>query len=137
MPIRTVEEARAWRKQLDKALPAVPDKEASACTDLYPVMRYDGKLIPYKARINWYGVLKVAAQDLWDIEENNPDNNPLLWTDINYRDGVRVIPETFTVADAFALDELGWWKGDIYKSLLNSNVYTPEQYAAGWELQEN
>ena len=78
----------------------------------------------------------MAAQDLWDIEESNPDNNPLLWTDINYRDGVRVIPETFTAADAFALDELGWWKGNIYKSLLNSNVYTPEQYPNGWDLQE-
>lgn len=137
MPIRTVEEARAWRAQLDKALPAVPDKEASACADLYPVMRYDGKLIPYKTRINWNGALKMAALDIYDTEENNPDNAPALWTDINYRNGARVIPETFTAADAFALDELGWWKGDIYKSLLNSNVYTPEQYAAGWELQEN
>lgn len=135
MPIRTAEQARAWRKQLDKALPAVPDKEASACADLYPVMRYDGKLIPYKARINWNGVLKMAAQDLWDIEENNPDNAPILWTDINYRDGVRVIPETFTAADAFALDELGWWKGQIYKSGMNGNVYTPDTQPLVWELQ--
>ena len=135
MPIRTVEEARAWRKQLDKALPAVPDKEASACADLYPVMRYDGKLIPYKARINWNGVLKMAAQDLWDIEENNPDNAPTLWTSINYRDGVRVIPEQFTAADAFALGELGWWKGQIYKSGMNGNVYTPDTQPLVWELQ--
>lgn len=135
MPIRTAEEARAWRKQLDKALPAVPDKEASACADLYPVMRYDGKLIPYKARINWNGVLKMAAQDLWDIEENNPDNAPTLWTSINYRDGVRVIPEQFTAADAFALGELGWWKGQIYKSGMNGNVYTPDTQPRVWELQ--
>ena len=137
MPIRTVEEARAWRKQLDKALPAIPDKEASGSPDLFPALKQDGKLIKAGTRINWNGWLKQATVDLWDTEENDPDNNPLLWTDINYRDGVRVIPETFTVADAFALDELGWWKGETYKSLLNSNVYTPEQYAAGWELQEN
>lgn len=135
MLIRTVEEARAWRAQLETALPVVPDKEASACADLYPVMRYDGKLIPYKARINWNGTLKMAAQDLWDIEENNPDNNPLLWTDINYRYGVRVIPEQFTAADAFALGELGWWKGQIYKSGMNGNVYTPDAQPLVWELQ--
>lgn len=135
MAIRTKEAARAWRKQLETALPVVPDKEASACVDLYPVLKQDGSLIKAGTRINWNGWLKQAAVDLWDTEENNPDNAPSLWVSINYRDGVRMIPETFTAADAFALDELGWWKGNIYKSLLKSNVYTPEQYAAGWELQ--
>lgn len=136
MPIRTKEEARAWRKQLEAALPVVPDKEASVCVGLYPSMKYDGKLIPYKTRINWNGALKMAAQDLWDIEENNPDNNPILWTDINYRDGVRVIPDPITAAEAFGMDELGWWDGSIYKSKLAVNVHTPKQHPDGWELQE-
>lgn len=136
MSIRTVEEARAWRKQLETALPVVPDKEASACVDLYPTMKYDGSLIPYKTRINWNGALKMAALDIYDTEGNNPDNAPTLWTDINYRNGVRVIPEQFTAADAFALGELGWWDGGIYKSLIAANVHTPVDYPAGWELQE-
>ena len=136
MPIRTKEEARAWRKQLDKALPAIPDKEASGSPDLFPTLKQDGKLIKAGTRINWNGWLKQATVDLWDTEENDPDHAPTLWVKINYKDGVRVIPDVILAAEAFAVDELGWWKGDIYKSLLNSNVYTPEQYAAGWELQE-
>ena len=135
MLIRTVEEARAWRKQLDKALPAIPDKEASGSPDLFPALKRDGKLIKAGTRINWNGWLKQATVDLWDTEDNDPDHAPTLWVKINYKDGVRVIPNVILAAEAFALDELGWWKGDIYKSLLNSNVYTPEQYAAGWELQ--
>ena len=137
MLIRTAEEARAWRKQFEAALPAIPDKEASGSPDLFPTLKRDGKLIKAGTRINWNGWLMQAAVDLWDAEENDPDHAPTLWVKINYKDGVRVIPDVILAAEAFALNELGWWKGDIYKSLLNSNVYTPEQYAAGWELQEN
>lgn len=137
MPIRTVEEARAWRKQLEAALPAIPDKEASGSPDLFPTLKQDGKRITVGTRINWNGWLKQATVDLWDTEENDPDHAPTLWVKINYKNGVRVIPDPITAAEAFGMDELGWWDGGIYKSLLNSNVYTPEQYAAGWELQEN
>ena len=50
------------------------------------------------------------------------------------RKGIRVIPETITATQAFALDELGWWQEHVYRSTIAANVYTPEQYAAGWEL---
>ena len=50
-----------------------------------------------------------------------------------YRDGIRIIPETITAGTAFAKDELGWWGDTLYKSLLDANVWTPEQNASGWE----
>ena len=135
MIVRTAEEARAWRAQLDKALPAVPDKDASGCVDLYPTLKQGGSLIKAGTRINWNGWLKQATVDLWDTEENDPDHAPTLWAKILYKDGVRVIPDVISAAEAFALDELGWWVGAIYKSLIAANVYTPEQYPDGWELQ--
>ena len=135
MIVRTAEEARAWRAQLDKALPAVPDKDASGCVDLYPTLKQSGSLIKAGTRINWGGWLKQATVDLWDTEANDPDHAPDLWVKINYKDGVRVIPDVISAAEAFALDELGWWNGAIYKSLIAANVYTPEAYPAGWEKQ--
>lgn len=30
-------------------------------------------------------------------------------------------------------DERGWWKDTLYKSTLDNNVWTPEQYPSGWE----
>ena len=136
MIVRTAEEARAWRAQLDKALPAVPDKDASGCVDLYPTLKQGGKLIRAGTRINWGGWLKQATVDLWDTEANDPDHAPNLWVKINYKDGVRVIPDVISAAEAFALDELGWWNGAIYKSKIPANVHTPEQYPDGWEFQE-
>ena len=136
MIVRTAEEARAWRAQLDKALPTVPDKDASGCVDLYPTLKQGGKLIKAGTRINWNGWLKQPTVDLWDTEANDPDHAPDLWVKILYKDGVRVIPDVISAAEAFALDELGWWDGAIYKSLIAANVYTPDAYPQGWELQE-
>ena len=114
----------------------VDDATASRMVDYYPMLKQDGSLIAVNTRINWNGKLKRAAVDLWDTEANNPDNAPTLWEDILYRDGYRIIPDVITVGTAFALDELGWWGDKLYKSLLSANVYTPEQYPRGWELQE-
>ena len=113
-----------------------PDKLASVSMDVYPVLNEDGELIKAGSRIKWNGSLKRAAVDLWDTAENNPDNAPTLWEDINYRDGYRIIPEVITVGLAFAKDECGWWNGKLYKSLIASNTYTPEQHATGWEVVE-
>ena len=103
---------------------------------LFPRLRGDGALIPAGARINWRGVVKRAAADLWDTAENAPDHAAALWEDIEYRDGYRIIPDVITAAGAFALGECGW-RGDVlWRSAMAANVYTPEQYPAGWEMMQ-
>ena len=122
------------RAMIEKASINLSDKDASEAPELFPRMKYDGSLISYKTRINWNGTIKMARQDLWDREENNPDNAPTLWADIKYRDGIRIIVYPISAEDAFSLGEKGWWGDDLYESLFNGNVYTPEQYPAGWKL---
>lgn len=111
----------------------IDDATASRMVDYYPTLTGEGSLIKVGTKINWHGVLKQAAVDLWDTDGNTPDAAPTLWADIAYREGIRVIPETITAVQAFALDELGWWQEHIYRSTIAANVYTPDQYAAGWE----
>ena len=120
-------------RTIKAGLELVDDRQASEGVDLYPEMQYDGSLIKGGMRIKWHGMLKRAAVDLWDTKENNPDNAPTLWEDISYKNGHRVIPNVITSTLAFAKDELGWWGDKLYRSLIPANVYTPEQYAAGWE----
>ena len=112
------------------------DAPASRAVEFHPEMQYNRRLIPAKTRINWKGKLKRAAVDIWDTEENNPDNAPDLWEDIAYKDGFRIIPDTITAGTAFAMGEYGWWNDVLYKSLMDANVYTPEQYPIGWERAE-
>lgn len=129
-------EALKLRSLIEQAVISLPDKEASEGAALFPRLNADGSPVAVGTRINWGGTIKKAAVDMWDTEANNPDNAPSLWADIDYREGYRIIPETIAVTTAFALDEIGWWKDEKYKSKLAANVYTPEQYAAGWEKVE-
>lgn len=132
----TIQEARKLRRFIEKGVVDLTDKEASECIQLYPRMAYDGKLIPAFTRINWHGALKMAAADLWDREENNPENAPSLWVDIAYKDGYRFIKANATAADQFALGEIGWWKDELWESLMNGNVFTPETAPTAWRKYE-
>ena len=111
------------------------DAGASALPEMFPRLKRDGSLVEAGTRIYWKGQLKKAAVDLWDTAENDPDNAPDLWVDIDYVNGYRVIPETITVTTAFSKGESGWWKGAVYESLYDNNVWNPEQFAAGWEVK--
>lgn len=115
------------------------DATASRAVEFHPEMR-QGKvqtattpLIKAGTRIRWGNGLKKAAVDLWDTEQNNPDNAPTLWEDIAYRDGFRIIPETITATLAFSEGECGWWADKLYRSKVNGNAYTPAVYPDNWE----
>lgn len=110
------------------------DATASRAVEFHPAMRYDGSLIPAKTRIKWGNGLKRAAVDIWDTEENNPDNAPTLWEDISYKDGFRIIPEIITATLAFSEGECGWWKDVLYRSKVNGNVYNPDVYPDNWDV---
>lgn len=128
--------ARKLRSIIEQAVTSLEDKDASEAPVLFPKLKQDGSLVPADTRINWNGTVKRAAVDLWDTAENTPDKAPALWEDISYREGFRIIPETITAGTAFSLDECGWWEDTLYRSLIAANVYTPEQYPAGWEEAE-
>ena len=128
-----LQDARAMRAVIEQAAESLDDQTLSTAPALLRQLRQDGKLVSAGTRINWGGTVKRAAVDLWDTAENTPDAAPTLWEDIDYRDGYRIIPDTITVTTAFAEGEYGWWGDVLYKSKVNSNVYTPEQYAPNWE----
>lgn len=129
-----LEKARLQRQNILIGSASLEDKEASKTPELFGKLNENGELIKAGTRINWNGILKRASVDLWDTKENNPDNAPTLWEDIEYKNGIRIIPEVITVGTAFSKDELGYWKDTLYKSLIDNNVWTPEANPSGWEL---
>lgn len=129
-------EAIYLRSIVEQAAASLDDKTASTAATLFPRLKEAGELVRSGTRINWNGVIKKAAVDLWDTRENNPDNAPTLWADLPYKDGYRIIPEVITVTEAFKEGELGWWNGVLYRSKVAANVYTPAQYPDNWEREE-
>lgn len=128
-----IEDARKMRPIIEQATASLDDKTASEAVMLFPDYKGDGELVPAGTRINHRGALKRAAVDLWGTPDNNPDNAPALWEDIQYRDGYRIIPETITSTLAFAKDERGWWGDVLYRSLMDGNAHTPAQAPNVWE----
>ena len=122
------------RAVIEQAAQTLDEKTISEAPELCRTLKQDGSLVRAGTRINWNGTIKKAAVDLWDTEANDPDHAPSLWADIDYRDGYRIIPETITVTTAFSKGEKGWWTdGKLYESKVDSNVYTPAQYADNWK----
>lgn len=129
-----LEKARLQRQNIIIASSSLDDKTASETPELFDRLNENGDLVPNGTRINWNGVLKRASVDLWDTKENNPDNAPSLWEDIAYKNGIRIIPTLITSGTAFSKNEVGYWKDTLYKSLLDNNVWNPDEYPTGWEL---
>lgn len=125
--------ARALRAMIEKAAASLPDRDASEAVELSGRYPNDGSLVPAGTRINWQGQLYRASVDLWATELNDPDHAPNLWEKVMYRDGIRIIPEVITAALAFDKGEKGWWRDELYESLILANVYTPAQYPEGWK----
>lgn len=131
----TREKAIKLRQLIEQAVKSLADKDASEAVTLFGGMKYDGSLIAANTRIRWDGQLKRATVDLWDREENNPENSPNLWDDVLYRNGIRVITENIPAIDPFNKGDLGWWGDELYESIAEgANVYTPAQYPPNWKL---
>ena len=131
----TRSEAQKLVADIVKLREAATDAQASLTVSVYPTLKQDGSLIKSGTRINHNGMIIRAAVDLYDTETNSPENAPTLWEALNYKDGYRIIPEVITVGTAFSKGELGWWNDELYESLVDSNVYTPDQYALHWSKQ--
>lgn len=131
-----LERARLLRKNIITSSASLEDKVASETPELFGRLNQNGNLVPVGTRVNWNGVLKRAAVDLYDTVENNPDNAPTLWEDLEYKEGYRIIPETITAGTTFSKDEYGWWNDTLYISLIDNNVWTPDQYPTGWNVVE-
>lgn len=125
-------EALKLRAIVEQAAASLDDKTASEAPTLFPRLKQDGSLVRAGTRICHNGEIKKAAVDLWDTADNSPDNATTLWETLDYKDGYRIIPSVITVTGAFGKGERGWWYGKLYESNVESNVYTPEQYADNW-----
>ena len=133
MKLSKVQELRAM---IEKAAAGLDDRDASRAAELFPKLRQDGALVEYRTRVNWKGTIKAARQDLYDTALNDPEHAPNLWADIAFREGERIIPQTFSAAEAFAAGEKGWWGETLMVSLIDGNVWTPAQYPEGWTAAE-
>jgi hypothetical protein len=121
---------------LQKSIVLLPLDDLGWVVSIYPTMKYNNELITAGTYISWGKDIKIALSDVWDLEIFNPNNAPELWETVRFKDGYRYIPEVFFPTTQFPLGARGWWKDELYESLIEGNVYTPENHPLGWKKVE-
>lgn len=126
-------EVEVKQARLQAVAEALPDEVAAGMADLYPELKGDSAAVEANKRINWQGKVAKARVAVWDRPDQWPDAAPELWDILSIQGGYREIPEVITAALAFAPDEKGWWKGELYQNTSGVTLtHNPDLYPQGW-----
>ena len=130
-----VEQAKAIRNSMNKVTENLTDEQAVEVIELYMPWSVGEAVIVGDMRRD-EGKLYRCLQAHTTAAEWKPAEVPALWVEIAPVGEYREIKDNMLATEAFALGEIGWYrnKTDLYKSLIDANVYTPETYPQGWEV---
>ena len=124
------------RHMIEKASASLADTDALETPELFPTWavgisvvagdryRYDGKLY----RCNQAHIIQ---------EDWTPDITPALWTDVAEPGTIPVWRQPQGAHDAYNKGDQVWFPEEftnVYESLIDANVWSPEAYPQGWEL---
>ena len=127
-------QAQAIRNAMGKVTATLTDEQAIEVKELYPLWATDtayavDTIVRYEDKL--YRCLQAhTSQANW-----TPNATPALWVEVAPPNEYREIKDNMLPTEAFALDEIGWYKSkdNLWLSLIPANTYTPETYPAGWE----
>ena len=130
-----IEQAKAIRKSINTVTANLTDEQAVEVIELY-MPWVVGEAVAVGDMRRDEGKLYRCLQAHTTAAEWKPAAVPALWVEIAPAGEYREIKENMLPTEAFALGEIGWHKekGNLYKSLIDNNVYTPVTYPAGWEV---
>lgn len=114
---------------------ALTDEQALEVKDLYPSFEFDHQ---YKKddRFIYNGHLFKVNQDHTSQEQWIPGETGTesLYTNLELNEGGYFVWKQPTGAhDAYNKGDIVEYNGELYKSLIDGNAYSPDAYPAGWE----
>lgn len=136
---------QTW-EQIGRALQmfaqSLPAEAAMEVATLYPPYKV-GK--SYKAdEFFTFGKNEVGDPQLYKVvqdhtsqEDWKPSDTPSLYEPIGLNEsGYPIWSKPSGAHDAYNSGDIVDYDGALYKSLIDGNVYSPEEYPAGWEVVE-
>lgn len=129
-----VEQAKAIKAAMTTAGAMLTDAQALEVIDLYDEWAV-GVTYKVDARVRYGEKLYKCLQAHTSQADWIPTATPALWVEVAAPGEYREIKDNMLSTEAFAKGEVGWYqtKDNLWKSLIDANVYTPETYPAGWE----
>ena len=131
--------AEQLRKALQIYVQTLTDEQAMEIATVYPVYKV-GKAYSVNEMFT-YGINEVGDPQLYRVVQAHtsqkdwkPDITPSLYTAIGLNSqGYPTWSRPTGAHDAYNIGDIVDYNGTLYKSLIDGNVYSPEEYPAGWE----
>ena len=134
--------AEQLRRALQMFAASLPEEQALEVACVYP--KYKVGIAYVVGDYFTYGTNDVGDPQLYKVvqnhtskEEYKPDEVPALYEPIGLNsDGYPVWSQPSGAHDAYNNGDIVDYNGELYKSLIDGNTYSPEAYPAGWEKVE-
>lgn len=131
----TRNEAQIFIDDIIKLRDLATDEQASQVAHLYPMLKKNGQHFKAGDRIYHKGQLKKLLKDIDDNDDLDEMDNTI-WEELDYKEGRRKIRKDINSDYFFNQGEIGYWKGQFYRSIISNNVWNPESNPGVWELIE-
>lgn len=128
------EKAYQLRALIERAAASLSDEDALTGVELFP--RWNGDGVEYKAdeRVSYNDILFKCLQAHTSQITWTPTDTPSLWAKVLIPDP-EVIPdwEQPDSTNAYMKGDKVRYNGKIYESLIDNNIWSPNDYPAGWQ----
>ena len=134
----TRNELQKIRNLIVKASASLSDDDALEAPVLFPTWAVG---VDYAAgdRIDYDGTLYKVVQSHTSQEDWLPDATPALYTEVAKPGEIPVWRQPTGAQDAYMTGDKVWFPDvdtTVYESTIDNNVWSPEQYPQGWEVEE-
>lgn len=134
-----IDRARALRTVIESLSVNLEDEQALEAVELFPAWKAD---ISYetKDRVRYQGVLYKVLQNHVSLENWKPDEAVSLYARVLIPDPEQIpVWEQPDSTNAYMTGDKVYYptaEDDIYESLIDNNVWSPEAYPQGWKKVE-
>ena len=134
--------AEQLRKALQMFAASLTDEQAMEVAAVYDPW-HAGKTYAVGEFLT-YGVNGVGDPQLYKVAQSHtaqsdwpPDKTPALYVAIGLNaQGYPMWSQPTGAHDAYNQGDIVDYKGTLYESLINGNVYSPDAYPAGWKVYD-
>lgn len=122
------------RPFIEKAAQFLDDTDSLEATQLFPMWKAN-TVYEVGSKVRYNDILYKVLQNHTSQETWTPDNSPSLFAKVLIPDE-NVIPEWEQPdsTNAYMTGDKVMFEGKVYESIIDSNVWSPSAYPAGWKL---
>lgn len=121
------------KTEYQAVLASASDEVALLMPEVYPV--WSGSGVQYKTgdRVTYYGILFKVLQNHTSQEDWTPIDAPSLFVKVLTSDNEILDWEQPSADNAYMKGDKVRYNGKVYESLIDNNVWRPDEYPAGWK----